>query len=264
MPGREGLVLPSPPVPEAATSWALFLDVDGTLLEFAPTPDAVHVPSGLIALLLRLQHRLDGALALISGRRIASLDNLFKPLTLPAAGLHGFERRDARGVVHLAPIADDFVAALHRLAQHIAARFPGVLVEDKQFSIAFHYGALITGADSEAGAVQALQASLAAAADRLGCELLAGHKVYELKSAVVDKGRALVAFMDEPPFQGRLPIFIGDDFTDAYALRAASACAGMAIQVDERIAGAAQFALSDPAAVLQWLQRWEEQFVDGH
>lgn len=253
MTGIETLVLPSPPMPTANHEWALFLDVDGTLLEFAATPDAVQVPVGLISLLLRLQHRLHGALALISGRRLASLDNLFKPLVLPAAGLHGFECRDARGVLLPSPVDDDFVMPLHRYGRSIAERFPEVLVEDKQFSIAFHYGSTSAHKD-------ALQRALLPIAKELNLEILAGHNLFELKPASVDKGKALIAFMEEPPFAGRVPIFIGDDVTDEHALRAARNHGGVAIQVADRITGSAQYGLPDTHAVLQWLQHWEGQF----
>lgn len=253
MTGREVLVLPSPPTPAATQEWALFLDVDGTLLDFAATPDAVHVPAGLISLLLRLQHRLHGALALISGRRLASLDNLFKPLVLPAAGLHGFECRDARGVLLPSPVDDDFVMPLHRYGRVIAERFPEVLVEDKQFSIAFHYR-------STSEHKVDLQCELVSIARELNLEILAGHNLFELKPASVDKGKALIAFMEEQPFTGRVPIFIGDDVTDEHALRAVRVHGGMAIQVADRIAGSAQYGLSDARAVLQWLQHWEGQF----
>jgi trehalose 6-phosphate phosphatase len=264
-------------MPAASTDWALFLDVDGTLLEFADSPDAVHVPAGLISLLLRLQHRLHGALALISGRRIASLDNLFKPLVLPAAGLHGFECRDARGVMRQSPLDENVVIPLHRHCREIAAAFPDVLIEDKEFSVAFHYGAMRLQADSHKTALddetaaqhevqhtrqpQALRASLSAVARSLGFELLEGRSVFELKPATVNKGSALVDFMGEPPFAGRLPVFLGDDFTDEYALRATRDLGGMAIQVDDRIEGSAQFGLPGPQAVMQWLHNWEEQFL---
>lgn len=254
MTGIEMLVLPSPPMPLASQEWALFLDVDGTLLEFATTPDAVHVPAGLISLLLRLQHHLHGALGLISGRRLASLDNLFKPLVLPAAGLHGFECRDARGVLLPSPVDDDFVMPLHRHSRSIAEHFPGVLVEDKQFSIAFHYGA----APEQKFA---LYRALTPIADELNFELLAGHNLFELKPMKVNKGKALLAFMEEPPFAGRSPIFLGDDVTDKPALRAARDSGGMAIQVADRITSSAQFGLPDSHAVLQWLHHWEEQFL---
>ncbi|MET0379451.1 MAG: trehalose-phosphatase [Spongiibacteraceae bacterium] len=247
-------MLPVPPVPAATTQWALFLDVDGTLLEFAAKPDAVQVPAGLVSLLLRLQHRLHGALALISGRRLASLDNLFKPLALPAAGLHGFECRDARGVLQRAPIDDDFVMLMQRHGRDIAERFPGVLVEDKQFSIAFHY-------DPMSAQQASLQRELIPVAQQLGFELLAGHNLLELKPANVNKGKALLAFLEEPPFAGRVPIFLGDDVTDEHALRAVREHGGMAIQVADRITSVAQFGLPDSRAVLQWLQHWEEQFL---
>lgn len=246
------LLRPPPPLPAAEGRWALFLDVDGTLLEFAANPAAVRVPPGLSALLLRLQHRLHGALALVSGRRIAALDNLFRPLLLPAAGLHGFECRDGRGVIATAPLNADLVPALHKYGQQLAQRFPGVLVEDKQVSLAFHYDGRAAPRGALLDAVQTLAA-------RLGFEVLAGRCVFEVKPAGVSKGRALAAFMEAAPFAGRTPVFIGDDVTDAGALRVAHERGGLAIQVAERIDSAAPFGLADPRAVQQWLLQWEEQ-----
>lgn len=247
--------LPTPPVPDAATEWALFLDVDGTLIEFAPTPDAVQVPPGLISLLLRLQHRLHGALALISGRRIASLDNLFKPLLLPAAGLHGFECRDARGLLRTTNVDAAHAQMLRRHAHEVAHAFPDLLLEDKEFSVAFHYRAM------EMQRAQ-LHATLRQLAADLDVELLEGHKVFELKPAQVNKGRALAQFMVEAPFAGRVPVFLGDDHTDEFALAQARELGGLAIQIDERIASRAQFELPDPPAVWRWLQQWETQLSE--
>ena len=119
--------------------------------------------------------------------------------------------------------------------------------------MAFHYGEMAVQREALHDALQALAA-------QLGFEVLAGRRVFELKPASVNKGHALAAFMEENPFAGRKPIFLGDDITDVYALRAVSELGGMAIQVADRIASAAPFGLADPHAVRQWLQQWEEQF----
>src|SRR5690606_19500901 len=118
--------LPRPPLPASARNWALFLDVDGTLLDLAPSPNAVQVSPKLIDLLAQLQARLGGALALISGRSIATLDRLFEPLRLASAGLHGFERRDAAGSMHRMPIDAAALARLRPAAYALAANFPGI------------------------------------------------------------------------------------------------------------------------------------------
>ena len=244
--------LPPPPIPAPEAKWALFLDVDGTLLEFADKPDAVKVPEGLIELLERLQIRLDGALALVSGRRIDVLDQLFAPLQLPSAGLHGLERRDSAGHEARVPIDTAKLMAMHRRAQELAQRLPQVLVEDKEFSIAFHY---------RTAKLQqpALRAGVEAIARETGFAIQPGIDVYELKPPGADKGSALSAFMRDSVFHGRLPIYIGDDLTDEHALTAAQHHSGLGIHVGTLMPSAARFGLPGPGAVLHWLRRWEEQ-----
>lgn len=242
---------PAPPVPEATGPWALFLDVDGTLLDLEPTPDAVRVPAGLAGLLANLRRKLDGALAFVSGRPIATLDRLFAPLEVPCAGLHGVERRDARGHLHRATQDESILCELRRSAFELARALPGVLVEDKHYTVALHY----TRAQEHQAA---LFAAAAAIAGRTGFELQAGHNIYELKPPGADKGAALTAFLEEAPFLGRRPVFLGDDLTDEYAHAVTRGHGGMAIQVGARCASVAQFMLEDPASVLRWLRRWDE------
>ena len=244
--------LPPPPIPVLESKWALFLDVDGTLLEFADTPDAVTVPDGLIELLGRLHTRLDGALALVSGRRIETLDQLFAPLQLPCAGLHGLERRDSVGHEMLVSFDTAKLSAMRTAARQLAQRLPQVLLEDKNYSIAFHF---------RAAKLQqpALRAGVEAIAHETGFAIQAGVDVYELKPAGSDKGSALTAFMRDSIFHGRLPIYIGDDLTDEHALSAAQKHSGLGIHVGSLMPSAARFGLPGPGAVLHWLRRWEEQ-----
>jgi len=241
----------APPLPDPARHWALFLDVDGTLLDIKPTPDAVRVPPGLPDLLLSLSHKLDGALAFVSGRPIAGLDRLFAPLRIPCAGLHGVERRDARGHLHRATQDESILCELRRSAFELARALPGVLVEDKHYTVALHYA---RAPEHQA----ALFAATAAIAGRTGFELQAGHHIYELKPPGADKGGALTAFLEESPFSGRRPLFLGDDLTDEYAHAVTRGHGGMAIQVGSRCASVAQYMLEDPASVLRWLRRWDE------
>src|SRR5690606_23139896 len=128
---------PRPPAP--ADDWALFLDVDGCLLDFADRPDAVAVPHALRARLQALAARLDGALALVSGRSLATLDALFGPLDLPAAGLHGLERRTHGGRLLSAPPPAPLLAKVRDHARRVAGNFPGTVVEDKGAAIALHW-----------------------------------------------------------------------------------------------------------------------------
>ncbi|MFC4726812.1 trehalose-phosphatase [Coralloluteibacterium thermophilus] len=238
------VLLPPPPAP--AADWALFLDVDGCLLEFAPTPDAVIVPPGLPGTLTALQRRLDGALALVSGRSLAALDRIFEPLRLTAAGLHGLERRAWAGEVHAPrrPAAfDDVLDDAHALAR----RHPGVVVEDKGVNLGLHWRL----APEAAGAVAAFAE---AALLRLpGYRLQPGDHVVELRPEGAHKGTAIAAFLAEPPFAGRVPVFAGDDRTDEYGFEVVNAHGGISILVGDRPDTAARHALADPAAVRRWL-----------
>ena len=239
---------PRPPVP--ANDWALFLDVDGCLLDFADRPDAVAVPSALRTSLETLYARLDGALALVSGRSLATLDLLFEPLRLPAAGLHGLERRAAGRQVEApapAPLLEKVRADAHR----IAAAHPGTLVEDKGAALALHWRQAPDAAD-------ALHAFAAAALPWLkGYRLQPGDHVVELRPASADKGDAIAAFLDEPPFAGRRAVFAGDDLTDEHGFEVVNARGGLSVLVGGRKGSAARHALRDPADVRAWLAAWE-------
>jgi trehalose 6-phosphate phosphatase len=208
----------------------LFLDVDGTLLDIAPTPDAVVVDAALPALLQQVRDALGGALALVSGRSLEQLDALFAPYSWPAAGLHGLERRDERGQVHRAgddgPVLDEARLAL----ADVVARAPGALLEDKGRSLAIHYRA--------APALEhVLRRELRAIAARLGADfhVLEGRRVLELKPVAATKARAIEEFLAEAPFAGRLPIFIGDDVTDLDGFAAVEAAGGVSIAVGDRV-----------------------------
>ena len=235
---------PRPPAP--ADDWALFLDVDGCLLEFAQAPDAVAVPPGLTSTLQALAVRLDGALALVSGRSLAVLDALFAPLRLPAAGLHGLERRDGDG--HLdAPPATAALQEVAAEARAAIASHPGAVVEDKGVALALHWRA----APAAAPGLQALAKS---ALSRLpGYRLQAGDQVVELRPAGADKGDAIAALLERDPFRGRLPVFAGDDLTDEHGFAIVNARGGHSVLVGDRAGSAAGFGLRDPAAVRAWL-----------
>ncbi len=236
---------PAPPalVPETT---ALFLDVDGVLLGFSAQPDRVVVPDALLARLRELQLALGGALALVSGRNIATLDALFAPLRLPSAGLHGLERRngdDVRSVVADTSALDGVRAA----AREIVARHPGALCEDKGMAVALHWRAAPAAADE-------LRALAERAADALpGHHLQPGDSVVELKPVGADKGSAIEAFLQEPPFAGRTPVFLGDDLTDEHGFATVNRYGGTSILVGNREPSVAQFALSNVAAVHRWL-----------
>lgn len=239
--------LGAPPVPDPAQV-ALFLDVDGTLLDFAPHPHAVRVDPALPALLEALWRRLDGALAPVSGRPLEQVDRL---LGLPrggAAGLHGAEWREPDGTlcVHAHDVA--VVAGLLEQARAFALAMPGVLVESKPNALALHYR---SAPDAEP-AVRLVADELARRAGPR-FTLQHGDHVIELKPAGIDKGDAVARLMRAPPFARRTPWMLGDDHTDEHAFDVAQSLGGKAIVVGARRPTRADWALQDPAAVLDWL-----------
>jgi trehalose 6-phosphate phosphatase len=228
--------------------WAMFLDVDGTLLEIVAHPDQVRAGPKLRELLAAAAHALDGALALVSGRSIASLDEIFSPLGLPAAGLHGLERRDAHGRVHYpAGYGERIAAARGGLLEFVQSR-PGLLLEDKGAALALHF----RGAPSLEGQCRRqMDRALAAAGEDF--HIQQGKMVLELKPSGRDKGAAIADFMQESPFFGRQPLFIGDDLTDEDGFRAVNAADGVSIRVGALPGSAARLVAPDVAAILAWL-----------
>lgn len=231
----------------ALSEIALFLDVDGALLDFADTPDGVVVPPALVARLGELHQRLGGALALVSGRRIETLDALFAPLRLPCAGLHGLERRNGETVEH-APVASaEALARVREAGLQVAAKYDGALVEDKGPALAFHWrGDELAAADFDALAAMAVM-------ELPGYHLQHGNRVVELKPDGADKGTAIEAFLREPPFAGRRPVFVGDDLTDEHGFELVNLRGGLSILVGPRAPSVARYALHDVAAVRRWL-----------
>jgi trehalose 6-phosphate phosphatase len=244
------LAAPPPPPELHAGAIALFLDVDGTLVEIEREPGAVHVPERLCQILSDLQRATAGALALVSGRSLAQLDRLFAPLRLSAAGLHGLERRNLRTeVVRAKPDPAIFEAARARLAA-FAERHPGVLLEDKGLTLALHY----RRAPAHQGAARAA-AEAAVGASHGALVLLEGKMVLELKPPGCDKGLAIAAFMGEPPFVGRQPVFAGDDVTDEAGFRAVNQLGGVTIRIGADDAPtAAGHSHPDVRAMQSWLQ----------
>jgi trehalose 6-phosphate phosphatase len=233
----------------ALSAIALFLDVDGTLLEIAASPQAVALPAELRERLRALSQGSGGAVALVSGRAIADLDALFAPLTLPSAGLHGFEHRAASGAYRRRqpPSAATLEAARGAMLQ-LARRHPGVLVEDKRFALALHY----RGAPQlEETVVAAMRDIAAQVADEL--ELQRGKMVIELRPAGATKANAVATYLEEAPFAGRMPIFIGDDLTDEPAFDLVNRRGGVSVLVGAPRISAARAGLADVAAVHSWL-----------
>lgn len=237
--------------PRIAAGDALFLDLDGTLVEIAPTPAAVRPASHLAALLESLSRHVGSALAIVSGRSIREIDRILAPLELPAAGLHGLERRSANGAYRPPPALprfDELKAAL----EGFAADRPGLLLEDKGAALALHYRAR---PELGAAAIAAVEAALGGA--RSGIAVQHGKAVVELRPEGANKGAAVAAFMSEPPFAGRRPVFAGDDITDEAAFRAVRMRGGVAVRVGREGATAAEWRLADVAAVHAWLADME-------
>ncbi|HEX7370230.1 MAG TPA: trehalose-phosphatase [Rhodanobacteraceae bacterium] len=240
--------LPAPPAVGADDRWALFLDVDGTLLDFAAHPDAVEVDAQLHADLVCLRTRLGGALALLSGRALAQLDTLFDWRDFPAAGLHGAELRTARGDQHTIGDAERFASVRRHAAERAAAH--DLILEDKRRALALHF----RHAPAAGEAAQTVARELLREAGN-AYVLQHGDHIVELKPAGVDKGRALATLMRDAPFHGRTPWMLGDDLTDEDAFRHVNATAGVSVIVGNRRPTEARHALADPAAVRAWLHR---------
>jgi len=239
-------------LPPFQPGWALFLDVDGTLLDIAEHPDRVDTHKIDCDLVEGLQRAAGGALALISGRSLAQLDAMFAPLTLPAAGQHGFERRDVQGRRHRHRFPVETLAPAKDRLREFAAGHAGLVLEDKGASVALHYRLAPALEQAALEAVRAASAPLGGAV-----QIQRGKMVFELKPAGADKGLAIEEFMREPPFAGRTPVFLGDDVTDEYGFRVVNRLDGHSIKVGPGDT-AARWHLPDPAAARAWLRQWLE------
>lgn len=248
--GAERSVAHCPGLPRVPANPSFFLDVDGTLLAIAETPHDVRPDSGVIELLERLHRAAGGAVALISGRPIADLDRLFAPARIPAAGQHGMERRDASGQLHRHTFGAGHLDEVQRKVREIAARRPGVLIEDKGITLAVHYRQV-----PECGA--RLESELRPVVEEAGegfC-LQPGKMVFEIKPAGKDKGTAIAEFMREAPFCGRTPVFLGDDVTDEDGFSAVNAMGGQSIKVGDG-PSVARWRLADVDAVRAWIEAY--------
>ena len=238
---------PSPlsSLPRISPQTALFLDFDGTLADLAPQPEAVQVAANLIPTLAQLAVQLNGALAMVTGRRLADLDGFLAPLQLPAAAEHGAQRRLPGG--KLIRLASPDLQEVACRATALAAHHAGLRVEIKPAAVALHYR---LAPELEA---LGLQLMLDAAHSTPGAELLRGKSVFEVKPAGISKGTAIEAFMAEAPFAGRQPLFAGDDVTDEAGFSAVQLLGGQGIKVGEG-ATLAHYRCATPAALRQWLQ----------
>lgn len=241
--------LPAPPLPGAGERWALFLDVDGTLLDFADRPDQVCVNTQLRSLLQELHTTLDGALALVSGRSLDDLDDLFGNPPWALVGLHGLELRGTDGRYRGVHIGADRRSLVRDIAGTVAARLPGVTVEDKGMAVALH-------CRTAPGQFTALRTSVETLMPRLpGYEMQPGNLVIELKPEGMDKGKAVATLLSGWPFNGRLPVYVGDDLTDEHGFATANLESGLSVRVGMREPSLARFSLPTPADTRVWLSR---------
>ena len=229
---------------------AILLDVDGTILDLASTPQEVWVPPSLRHDMSRLSERSGGALALVSGRSVQNLDLLFAPLQLPAIGGHGAEFRPHVGGELTPRRMLPLDAALKRRLAAVAELGPGVVIEDKGYSIALHYRLAPALEEAVTDAVACICAESASAE----IEVLPGKSVLEIKHRGFDKGTGVRELMRYPPFRGRHPIFIGDDVTDESVFGVIAEFDGLAFSVGRTVAGVDGY-FAEPDAVRGWLSR---------
>ncbi|HLZ98989.1 MAG TPA: trehalose-phosphatase [Steroidobacteraceae bacterium] len=244
------------PYPPPSLDWCLFLDVDGTLIELTETPFETKASVELKTVLKEVEERLGGALALVSGRSVEYLDAMFAPLRLPSAGLHGIERRKATGSMHGATFADTQLDSARTVLRDFVLAHPRTLLEDKGRTVAVHYR---MAPQFEVQAREAVTGVAAALGKNYHVQ--AGSMMLEIKPRGFNKGGAVRAFMQEPPFSGRRPVYVGDDLTDLDGFRAVDDQGGVSIAVGDRVEG--QYRLDDPAAVREWL-KGIARLIDSH
>src|SRR5947209_10746577 len=236
---------PRPPPPRR--EWAFFFDLDGTLIDFADTPAAVHVGEELRLLLERLYRDTGGAVALMSGRAVAEIDRLFPHARLPVAGQYGLERRGAGGTItrHAVP-ARRFERVRLRLANAVNGK-AGLLLENKGLSLALHY----RRAPRLAAYAHRSARSMLPVVGRQFC-IQRGKYVVEMRPAGKDKGVGIREFMKEEPFRGRTAIFVGDDASDEVGFAAVNGLGGYSIKVGPGRT-VARWRLPNVTAVRGWL-----------
>jgi trehalose 6-phosphate phosphatase len=245
------VALQPPPLPQS--NWALFLDIDGTLLDIAESPDRVQVPARLLDDLQAAEKKLSGALALISGRPISEIDKLFEPLKLAASGQHGSEWRAVPGAESQSVSEAPLPVGLHEAAAKLGNLHPGIVVERKTHALAVHYRNAPDFGPEIGGRLAAAMAGYD------GLMLLHGKAVWEIKDAQQSKGTAVGLFMRQPAFVDRVAVFVGDDRTDEDRFHAVEGMGGLALPVGQLALkrghgqGKPIMAFATPAQVRKWL-----------
>jgi trehalose 6-phosphate phosphatase len=236
-------------IPAPSSLWAYFFDIDGTLVDIAPSPSEIVLERALQACICELYEATRGALALISGRSISDVDAIFRDTKLPVAGQHGLERRSSAGKITRHDMASEKLDfARSRIAEAIATH-PELLLEDKGLTLALHYRSAPALASF---AHRTMRGILAAMGPDFA--LQSGKRVVEIKPSGKDKGDAVREFMREEPFRGRLPVFVGDDITDEHGFVVVNSMGGHSIKVGAG-SSAARWRLANVRAVHSWLER---------
>lgn len=231
-----------------AFAYAWFLDFDGTLVDIAPRPDAVRLSQRTRALVQCLIAGTGGAVAILTGRTVDCIDRYFEPLRLPVAGVHGNERRDAVGRFREALPAEHFCETVRRVLCPLINAEPGLLLERKHGAVALHYR---NRPELETDCLHAMETVVAALP---GYRVGRGKMVVEALPDHSDKGQALLAFLAEPPFKGRLPVMVGDDVTDEDAFQRVNDLGGVTIRVGEG-ATIARYRAASAHAFITWLEQ---------
>jgi trehalose 6-phosphate phosphatase len=230
---------------------ALFLDLDGTLLDIAPRHDQVVVAPGLADVITRLSQALNGAVAMVTGRPLSDVDRLFPGLGLAVAAEHGARLRLPDGQMRdhspELPWRKDWIGAI----QAALPRWPGAFLEEKSIGFVIHYRQVPEAGPEIERFMTDLVAQAAGAAD-----LLPALMAFEVRAAGVGKGHAVRHLMAEPPFAGRIPVFIGDDVTDEEGMAEAEAQGGYGLHVARAFGGT-------PAEVRAWLARMADRLESG-
>ncbi|MDQ6647507.1 MAG: trehalose-phosphatase [Pseudomonadota bacterium] len=239
--------LAGPPLPGQGSPWAVLLDIDGTLLEFADDPRTVFVAPSLLILLHDLHRALHGALALVSSRGLADIDRLFGPTQWAAAGLHGLELRHADGSFRRRNLKLTSQLRMRKAAGALAVQFGGLQLEDKQQVVV-----LYCRHDEEK--LAALHAAAKGLLPHLpGYELQPGKQMLEFKPAGMDKGQAIRELLRHAPFIGCKPVYLGDDLTDEHAFVRVNRARGISVRVGDREPTLAHYTVAGPEAVENWL-----------
>ena len=234
-------------IPSPDINWAWFFDIDGTLAAIAPSPDAVSIEPEIQRLIAALHEQTHGAIALISGRPLTDVDRLFPTKAFAAAGQHGAERRHPNGTVERRLVDNRKLSDMRTALHALVAEHHGLLLEDKGLSLALHYRQAPSLENIVHREVRALIATTGS-----GFLMQSGKCVVEILPAGNTKGTVVSEFMTEAPFEGRVPVFVGDDVTDEHAFAVVNELGGLSFKVGKGLTQA-RYRLADVSAVKGWL-----------